>query len=89
MIGLARFASAHPSRELQAVIMLDEADLYLPAIGKPASKQPLENALRRFRSNGIGIMLATQSPGDIDYRCLKTFRPGWLAGSKKHALSKN
>ncbi len=84
MIELARFASAHPSRDLQAVIMLDEADLYLPAIGKPASKQPLENALRRFRSNGIGIMLATQSPGDIDYRCRENIQT-WLVGRVKEA----
>lgn len=82
MIELARFASAHPSRDLQAVIMLDEADLYLPAIGKPASKQPLENALRRFRSNGIGIVLATQSPGDIDYRCRENIQT-WLVGRVK------
>jgi hypothetical protein len=82
MIELARFASAHPSRDLQAMIMLDEADLYLPAIGKPASKQPLENALRRFRSNGIGIMLATQSPGDIDYRCRENIQT-WLVGRVK------
>lgn len=82
MIELARFASAHPSRDLQAIIMLDEADLYLPAIGKPASKQPLENALRRFRSHGIGIMLATQSPGDIDYRCRENIQT-WLVGRVK------
>jgi len=84
MIELARFASAHPSRDLQAVVMLDEADLYLPAIGKPSSKQPLENALRRFRSQGIGIMLATQSPGDIDYRCRENIQT-WLVGRVKEA----
>jgi hypothetical protein len=84
MIELARFASTHPSRDLQAMIMLDEADLYLPAIGKPSSKQPLENALRRFRSNGIGIMLATQSPGDIDYRCRENIQT-WLVGRVKEA----
>jgi hypothetical protein len=82
MIELGRFASAHPSRDLQAVIMLDESDLYLPAIGKPASKQPLENALRRFRSNGIGIILATQSPGDLDYRCRENIQT-WLVGRVK------
>jgi hypothetical protein len=82
MIELGRFASANPSRDLQAVIMLDEADLYLPAIGKPASKQPVENALRRFRSNGIGIVLATQSPGDFDYRCRENIQT-WLVGRVK------
>jgi hypothetical protein len=82
MIELGRFASANPRRDLQAVIMLDEADLYLPAIGKPASKQPVENALRRFRSNGIGIVLATQSPGDFDYRCRENIQT-WLVGRVK------
>ena len=79
MMELARFASAHPSRELQAIIMLDEADLYLPAVGKPASKQPVENALRRFRSGGLGLVLATQSPGDFDYRCRENIGT-WLVG---------
>jgi hypothetical protein len=79
MMELARFCSARPSRELQAVIMLDEADLYLPAIGKPASKQPVENALRRFRSGGLGLVLATQSPGDFDYRCRENIGT-WIVG---------
>ena len=48
--------------------MLDEADLYLPAQSKPATKAPLENLLRRARAAGIGLMLATQSPGDMDYK---------------------
>jgi len=82
MMELARFASARPSSELQAVVMLDEADLYLPAIGKPASKQPIENALRRFRSQGIGMILATQSPGDFDYRSRENIQT-WLIGRVK------
>ena len=79
IIELARFASAHPSPTLQAVVMLDEADLYLPATGKPASKQPLENALRRFRSGGVGLVLASQNPGDFDYRCRENIQT-WLVG---------
>jgi hypothetical protein len=82
MMELSRFASTRPSRELQAVVMLDEADLYLPAVGKPASKQPVENALRRFRSQGIGLILATQSPGDFDYRCRENIQT-WLVGRVK------
>jgi DNA helicase HerA-like ATPase len=48
--------------------MLDEADLYLPASAKPATKEPLESLLRRARSAGLGVFLATQSPGGLDYR---------------------
>ncbi len=79
MLELARFCSANPSRTLQAVILLDEADLYLPAQSSPASKAPVENALRRFRSGGFGVMLATQSPGDLDYRCRQNIG-AWLVG---------
>ena len=89
MMELARFVSTHPSPTLQAAIMLDEADLYLPANSKPASKQPVENALRRFRSGGIGIVLASQSPGDFDYRCRENIGT-WLIGkiSQPRALDK-
>lgn len=86
MMELARFGSNHPSGNLQAVIMLDEADLYLPATGKPASKQPIENGLRRFRSQGIGLILATQNPGDFDYRCRENIQT-WLVGRVKETRS--
>ncbi|MFO1170445.1 MAG: helicase HerA-like domain-containing protein [Hyphomicrobiaceae bacterium] len=63
-----RFCQRNPSEKLQAVIMFDEADLYIPAQSKPATKEPLESLLKRARSAGVGLMLATQSPGDLDYR---------------------
>ena len=63
-----RFCQRNPHEALQAVIMFDEADLYIPAQSKPPTKDPLESLLKRARSAGIGLMLATQSPGDLDYR---------------------
>ncbi|MFM2421729.1 MAG: hypothetical protein RL291_259 [Pseudomonadota bacterium] len=63
-----RFCQRNPSDELQAILMLDEADLYIPANGRPATAEPLQSLLKRARSAGVGIMLATQSPGDLDYR---------------------
>jgi hypothetical protein len=63
-----RFCQRNPNDELQAVVMLDEADLYIPATAKPATSEPLQSLLKRARSAGLGIMLATQSPGDLDYR---------------------
>jgi hypothetical protein len=63
-----RFCQRNPSDELQALLMLDEADLYIPANSKPATSEPLQSLLKRARSAGLGIMLATQSPGDMDYK---------------------
>ncbi|MBU8894141.1 DUF853 family protein [Corallococcus sp. M34] len=74
-----RWASQHPSPRLQATILFDEADLYLPAVGVPATKPPMENLLRRARSAGVGVLLATQSPGDFDYKCRENVRT-WFVG---------
>ena len=63
-----RFCQRNPSDELQAVVMFDEADLYIPANAKPATAEPLQSLLKRARSAGLGLMLATQSPGDLDYK---------------------
>lgn len=63
-----RFCQRNPNDELQAVVMFDEADLYIPSNAKPATAEPLQSLLKRARSAGLGIMLATQSPGDLDYK---------------------
>ncbi|WP_246196263.1 helicase HerA-like domain-containing protein [Aquisphaera giovannonii] len=88
LMELARWASRHPAPDgsLQAVAMFDEADLYLPAVGKPASKEPMENLIRRARSAGLGLFLATQNPGDFDYRCRENVQT-WLVGQIREANS--
>jgi hypothetical protein len=84
-----RMGQRHPSDRLQAVMLLDEADLYLPANAQPASKQPVEDLLRRGRSAGLGVLLATQSPGDLDYRCRDNVI-SWFIGrvGQKTAMAK-
>ncbi|QSQ19584.1 DUF853 family protein [Pyxidicoccus parkwayensis] len=77
-----RWTSQHPSSQLQAVLLFDEADMYLPATMKPATKQPMEDLLKRARSAGVGVMLATQSPGDLDYKCRENVRT-WFVGKVK------
>jgi DNA helicase HerA-like ATPase len=60
--------------------------LYLPASRQPAIKGPLECLLRRARSAGIGLLLATQSPGDLDYKCRDQIRT-WLIGRIKEQVA--
>jgi hypothetical protein len=87
LIAIDRWASRNPSPErLQAVFLFDEADQYLPATRQPATKAPMENLLRRARSKGVGLFLATQSPGDLDYKCRDQIRT-WLVGRVKEKVA--
>ncbi len=82
LLCLDRWRAKTPSPTLQAVFFFDEADKYLPAVGKPATKAPMEGLLKRARSAGIGIFLATQSPGDMDYKSRDQILT-WLIGRVK------
>jgi DNA helicase HerA-like ATPase len=78
LVTLGRWSSQHPSSSLRGVVLLDEADLYMPATRKPATKEPLQDLLRRARSAGLGVLLATQSPGDLDYKGRDNIRTWWI-----------
>jgi hypothetical protein len=86
---LSRWASRSPASGLQGIVFLDEADIYLPAQSKPATKEPMLDLLKRARSAGLGVFLATQSPGDLDYRCRDNIRT-WFVGrvAEKTAIEK-
>ena len=68
------------------MILFDEADLYLPAVRQPATKEPMENLLKRAARPGSALLLATQSPGDFDYKCRDNIRT-WFVGQVKEANS--
>lgn len=82
LMDVLRHASRSPSSALQFVLLVDEADIYLPALSQPATKGPIEDLLKRGRSAGVGVLLATQSPGDLDYRCRDNIRT-WFVGKVK------
>jgi hypothetical protein len=86
LVALGRWASLAPSGRLQAVFLFDEADLYLPAQRQPPTKEPMENLLRRARAAGLGFLLATQSPGDFDYKCRDNIRT-WFLGRIKESTA--
>ena len=90
LMELGRFAARRPADTLQGVVLFDEADIYLPATGtKPPTKEGMENALRRWRSAGIGVLLSSQNPGDFDYKCRDQVL-NWFVGkvSQDTALAK-
>jgi hypothetical protein len=88
LLALDRWRAKNPAPDgrLQAVFLFDEADQYLPAVRQPAAKGPMESLLKRARSAGIGLFLATQSPGDFDYRCRDQVLT-WLIGRVKEPVA--
>jgi hypothetical protein len=55
---------------LRALIYMDEVFGYLPPVANPPSKLPLLTLLKQARAFGVGMMLATQNPVDLDYKAL-------------------
>jgi hypothetical protein len=55
---------------LRAMLYMDEVFGYLPPVSNPPSKPPLLTLLKQARAFGVGIVLATQNPVDLDYKAL-------------------
>jgi len=55
---------------LRALLYMDEIYGFFPPIATPPSKQPMLTLLKQARAFGLGIVLATQNPVDIDYKGL-------------------
>jgi hypothetical protein len=55
---------------LRAIVYMDEITGYFPPVANPPSKGPLLTLLKQGRAFGIGVVLATQNPVDLDYKGL-------------------
>ena len=55
---------------LRALIYMDEVVGFLPPVAEPPSKKPLMTLLKQARAFGVGCLLATQNPVDVDYKAL-------------------
>ena len=55
---------------LRALVYMDEIFGFFPPVANPPSKQPLLTLLKQARAFGVGILLATQNPVDLDYKGL-------------------
>lgn len=55
---------------LRAILYMDEVFGFLPPVAEPPSKRPLLTLLKQARAHGLGVVLATQNPADLDYKAL-------------------
>ncbi|MCS7026727.1 MAG: hypothetical protein NZV14_18160 [Bryobacteraceae bacterium] len=63
---------------LRALLYMDEIFGYLPPIGEPPSKRPFLTLLKQARAFGLGVVLATQNPVDLDYKALSNAGTWWI-----------
>ncbi len=67
------------TESLRALLYMDEMFGFLPPLGEPPSKRPLLTLLKQARAYGVGLVLATQNPVDLDYKALSNCGT-WMIG---------
>ena len=65
--------------DLRALIYMDEVFGYVPPVGMPPSKKPILTILKQARAFGVGLVLSTQNPVDIDYKAISNAGT-WMIG---------
>jgi hypothetical protein len=64
---------------LRALVYMDEIFGYLPPVANPPSKAAMLTVLKQARAFGVGMVLATQNPVDLDYKALSNAGT-WFVG---------
>ncbi len=67
------------STSLRALFYMDEIFGFLPPVAAPPSKKPMLTLLKQARAFGLGVVLATQNPVDLDYKALANIGT-WFLG---------
>ncbi|HEX9617710.1 MAG TPA: DUF87 domain-containing protein [Anaerolineales bacterium] len=64
---------------LRSILYFDEIYGYLPPVANPPSKLPMLRMLKMARAFGVGLVLVTQNPVDLDYKGLSN-AGSWFVG---------
>jgi hypothetical protein len=65
--------------DLRVLLYMDEVAGYLPPNGNPPTKPPIMLLLKQARAFGVGVVLSTQNPVDVDYKALSNAGT-WMIG---------
>ena len=65
--------------DLRALVYMDEVYGFVPPTAVPPAKKPILTILKQARAYGVGMVLATQNPVDLDYKAMSNAAT-WLVG---------
>lgn len=71
--------SQRGTSSLRAMVYFDEIFGFMPPVANPPSKAPLLTLLKQARAFGLGVVVATQNPVDLDYKALSNTGT-WMLG---------
>ncbi|QGG94202.1 ATP-binding protein [Actinomarinicola tropica] len=64
---------------LRALVYMDEVFGFVPPTAMPPAKQPILTILKQARAYGVGMVLSTQNPVDLDYKAISN-AGAWMIG---------
>ena len=64
---------------LRALVYMDEVFGYVPPTAAPPAKKPILTILKQARAFGVGMVLSTQNPVDLDYKAISNAGT-WMIG---------
>ncbi len=67
------------STNLRALLYIDEVFGYVPPTANPPTKMPMLTLFKQARAFGLGVVVATQNPVDVDYKVLSNAAT-WMVG---------
>ncbi len=56
--------------DLRALVYMDEVFGFVPPTAEPPAKKPILTMLKQARAFGVGMLLSTQNPVDLDYKAM-------------------
>ncbi|HUS44219.1 MAG TPA: helicase HerA-like domain-containing protein [Ilumatobacteraceae bacterium] len=65
--------------DLRAMLYMDEVAGYLPPTAMPPTKKPIMTLMKQARAFGLGVVLSTQNPVDLDYKAMSNAGT-WMIG---------
>ncbi len=65
--------------DLRAMLYMDEVAGYLPPSAMPPTKKPIMTLMKQARAFGVGVVLSTQNPVDLDYKAMSNAGT-WMIG---------
>lgn len=77
---LVTWMRAQPgSPDLRALVYMDEVFGFVPPTAEPPAKRPILTILKQARAFGVGMVLSTQNPVDLDYKAISNAGT-WMIG---------
>ncbi len=74
--------------QLRCLVYIDEVMGLAPPVGNPSTKKPILTLLKQARAFGVGLVLSTQNPVDLDYKAISNAGT-WMIGRLQTEQDRN